>query len=174
MLALGAALPLAVVAAAAVSAGSSSSTLSHDSTVKAALDTGLGALLIALGLCVMLRGPRPPKTRAPREPSLRRAFLLGIAGMATNVSTLALFVPALKLIAAADVAAGAKALAGLVVFALTLSFVLVPLALAAVVPGSARALEVAGSWMTAHRRAISVALMLGFGALLIAKGIAAL
>jgi hypothetical protein len=126
-----------------------------------------------LGLRALLRAPRPPKPKPAREPSLRRSFLLGVVGMATNVSTFALYVPALKLIAAAGVGTSTKALVGLIVFALTLSFVLVPLALAALVPGSARVLGAVGSWMTAHRRAINVALMLGFGILLLLKGVLA-
>ena len=78
---------------------------------------------------------------------------------ATNLTTLALFVPAMKLIAASDVGDASKALAGAVVLATTLAVVLLPLAAAAVAPGlSGRVLDRLGAWMEAHRRAIQVAL----------------
>jgi hypothetical protein len=172
-LALGSALPLALVSAAAVFAGSSSA-LPKDSTIKAALDLGLGAVLLALGLRSVLRMPAAPKPKPARDPSLRRAFLLGVAGMATNVSTFALYIPALKLIAASHVGDVGKGLAGLVVFVVTLAFVLVPLALTVLAPGSERVLGAIGGWMSAHRRAIQVVLTLGFGIWLAAKGALAL
>jgi len=171
---LGAALPLAAIGALAVAVGSSSSSLSGDPTIKAALDLALGALLVALGLRMLLRPPAPKPPRPPREPSLRRSFLYGVVGMATNVTTFALYVPALKLIAASDVGDAGKALVTLIVFGLVLSFVIVPLVVTAAVPGSARPLAALGAWMTSHRRALNVVLALGFGTWLVIKGATAL
>jgi hypothetical protein len=95
--------------------------------------------------------------------------------MATNITTFALFVPAMKLIAASDVGDLSKALAAAVVFATTLAVVLVPLAAAAVAPGlSGRALDRLGAWMQAHKRAVQVALGFGFGSWLLIKGVLAM
>jgi threonine/homoserine/homoserine lactone efflux protein len=173
MLALGAALPLAVVSACAVMVGSSSSSLHSDSTIKASLDLAFGCLLLGLAIWTLVRHPvaRPP--RPAKEPSLRRAFLFGVVGMATNVSTFALYIPALKLIAAAGIGAASQALVGAIVFALALSFVLVPLALTVAVPGSQQVLSRVGAWMTAHRRALNAVLLIGFGAWLVLKGVRA-
>lgn len=173
VLALGAAVPLALISASALFAGSSSS-LPKDSTIKAALDLGLGAVLLAFGLRALIRRPAERKPKPAHEPSLPRAFLLGVAGMATNFSTFALYVPALKLIAASRVGDASKGLAGLIVFVLTLAFVLVPLALTVFAPGSERVLGAIGGWMSAHRRAIAVVLTMGFGIWLVAKGALAL
>jgi hypothetical protein len=174
-LALGAAVPLAILSAVAVSVGSGSDSLRHDTTIKAALDLSLGALLLLLALRTAMR---PPKARAPesgRAPSLRRSFLLGVAGMATNASTIVLYLAALKLIAASDVGDVAKAAVTVVVFAIAMAVVLVPLALTAIAPGPAgRVLGVTGTWMSAHRRAIGIVLLVVFGTWLTAKGVRAL
>jgi hypothetical protein len=174
MLALGAALPLAAVSVFAVSVGSSSSSLRHDSTIKSSLDLGLGCALIGLGLWMLVRHPKPKQPKPPRDPSLRRAFVFGLVGMGTNVSTFALYIPALKLIAASDLGAANEAFVGLVVFLLAQSFVLVPLVLTVAVPGSARVLGAVGGWMSAHRRGLNVALLFGFGTWLALKGALAL
>ncbi len=174
MLALGAAVPLAAIGAAAVAAGSSSSSLTGDPTIKAALDIGLGSVLVGLGLWTLLHRRMPKGPKPPREPSLRRSFLLGVAGMATNVTTFALYIPALKLIAASDVGTASKGLVTLLVFVIALSFVLIPLALTVAIPASKRVLAGLGAWLTAHRRALNVVLALGFGIWLVAKGVRAL
>jgi threonine/homoserine/homoserine lactone efflux protein len=174
MLALGAALPLAAVSVFAVSVGSSSRSLHSDSALKASHDVAFGCLLLALAAWTLVRHPAPKPKRPPKEPSLRRAFLFGLAGMATNVSTFALYIPALKLIAAADVGAASQALVGAIVFVFALSFVLVPLVLTATVPASQRALSATGTWMTTHRRALNVVLLVAFGAWLVLKGARAL
>jgi hypothetical protein len=174
VLALGAAAPLAAVTAFAVTIGASSSSLSGDPTIKASLDLGLGCALLALALWMLVHRPAPKPPKPPHDPSLRRAFLFGLAGMATNVSTFALYIPALKLIAASDVGAGSQAFVAAIVFLIALSFVLVPLALVVALPGSQRVLSRIGAWMSAHRRALNVALLVGFGAWLAIKGVVAL
>jgi threonine/homoserine/homoserine lactone efflux protein len=173
-LAVGAAVPLALVTAIVVTIGSSSASLSGDPTISAALDLGLGCLLLALAAWTLLRTPRPKPPKPAHEPSLRRAFVLGMAGMATNVSTFALYLPALKLISASRVSATDQALVGLVVFLLVLSFVLVPLLLASAIPASQRVLARVGGWMNTHRRGLNAGLLLAFGVWLVIKGARAL
>ena len=174
MLALGAAVPLAAVSVLAVTIGTSSSSLSGDGTIKASLDLGLGCVLLALALWMVVHHPAPKPPKPPHEPSLHRAFVFGLVGMATNVSTFALYIPALKLIAAYDVGAGREAFVGLVVFMVAQSFVLIPLVLTVAVPGSARTLSAIGGWMSAHRRGLNVVLLLAFGTWLAIKGAIAL
>jgi hypothetical protein len=174
-LALGAAVPLVVVGAVGVAVGASAS-LSGLETVKATLDLALGAVLVAIGLLALVRPPAARAQDGDTAPkSARRSFLTGVAGMATNVTTFALYVPALKLIAASDVGDAAKAAVTVVVTFLTLTVVLVPLALTALAPTtSGRILSAVSRWMHGHQRWIRVVLGLGFGIWLVAKGAGAL
>jgi threonine/homoserine/homoserine lactone efflux protein len=175
-LALGAAVPLAIMSAVAVSVGTASGSLRHDETIKAALDLSFGVLLLLLAIRTALRRPAKTHTRGSgHEPSLRRSFLLGVAGMATNASTIVLYLAALKLIAASRVGDVAKVGVTVVVFAIAMAVVLVPLALTAIAPGpSGRVLASTGAWMSAHRRAIGIVLLVVFGTWLTAKGARAL
>lgn len=172
-LAIGAAIPLLALGAVGVVIGSGTSLAGHP-TLKGGIDIGFGALLLLFAARAALRSPAPPKPKREHSPALRRSFLLGVVAMATNVTSFAFFVPALKLIVESGVGTADKALATLVVWLLALSFVVVPLVLAAVVPGSTRALSAIGDAMTRHRRALTIVLCVGFGAWLVVKGIVAL
>jgi hypothetical protein len=100
---------------------------------------------------------------------------MGAALMTTNVTTFALYIPAMKLIAQSSVSDVEQAIAVVVVLAVTMTLVLVPLAIVAAAPKtSARLLSRAGDWLTAHHRTITVALCFGFGAYLVVHGIARL
>jgi uncharacterized membrane protein YfcA len=69
-------------------------------TLQAVINIAFGALLMAVGLRALLRPPKPKEPRASaRRPSARGSFLAGIGGMASNVTTFALYIPALALIA---------------------------------------------------------------------------
>jgi Sap, sulfolipid-1-addressing protein len=174
-LALGAAVPLAIMSAVGVSVGTASDSLRHDETIKAALDLSFGVLLLLLALRTALRPAKAHTRGSGHAPSLRRSLLLGVAGMATNASTIVLYLAALKLIAASRVGDVAKAGVTVVVFAIAMAVVLVPLALTAVAPGpSGRALAATGAWMSAQRRAIGIVLLVVFGTWLTAKGARAL
>jgi hypothetical protein len=69
---------------------------STNDTLKAAINIGFGVLLVAVGLRALLR---PPKLKAPtadaKPASVGRSFLAGVGGMASNLTTFALYVPAL-------------------------------------------------------------------------------
>ena len=95
--------------------------------------------------------------------------------MASNVTTFALYIPALALIAGSELPLRQRGLAGLIILVITLMVAWVPLALAVAIPSaSSRLLPALGNWMTANSRWIQVALGFGFGILLIAKGVSAL
>jgi hypothetical protein len=146
---------------------------SERETLQAVINIAFGVLLLAVGLRALLRPPKPKPTEPDARPkSVRSAFLAGAGGMATNVTTFALYIPALALIAGSNLPLGQRGLAGLIILLITLMVAWVPLVLAAAVPGaSTRLLPALGGWMTANNRWIQVVLGLGFGVLLIAKGV---
>jgi cytochrome c biogenesis protein CcdA len=170
----GAAIVLIVVSTLGVALGGTG--FSERETLQAVINIVFGVILVAVGLFALLRPPKPkPPDPDPSPASARRSFLAGAGGMATNVTTFALYTPALALIAGSGLPLGQRGLAGLVILLIALMVAWVPLLLAAVVPGaSTRLLPWLGRWMNDNNRWISVALGLGFGALLFAKGVAAL
>jgi threonine/homoserine/homoserine lactone efflux protein len=142
-------------------------------TLQAVINIAFGALLIAVGLRALLRprAPKPPKADQ-RQPSVRGSFLAGVGGMASNVTTFALYIPALALIAGSGLPLRQQGIAALIILVITLMVAWVPLVLAAAVPGaSTRLLPWLGSWMTANNRWIQVVLGLGFGIWLFGKGV---
>jgi len=171
-LAAGAAVPLAVVGAVAVITGGRVD-FSGPDTVKGVVELALGVLLVGLGVRVVLRPPKPPAAKPPARPQgPGRSFVLGMLGMGTNVSTFALYIPAMAAILVADVAVADQFVAAAIVFVVSLSAVLLPLVLTAVAPrASGRVLAAIGGWMTANHRAISVVLSFGFGSYLVVKGL---
>jgi cytochrome c biogenesis protein CcdA len=167
----GAASVLIVVSSLAVALGGTG--FSSRPTLQAVLNIVLGALLIAVGLFALLR-PQKPKSSEPdaKEPSVRRSFVAGAGGMASNVTTFALYIPALALIAGSGVPLGQRGIAALIILVITLMAAWVPLAIAAFVPGaSTRLLPAMGRWMSDNNRWIQVALGFGFGIWLAAKGV---
>jgi uncharacterized membrane protein YfcA len=151
-------------------------------TLQAVINIAFGVLLLAVGLRALLRPPKPkPKPKPkPTEPdarpkSVRSAFLAGAGGMATNVTTFALYIPALALIAGSGLPLGQRGLAGLIILLITLMVAWVPLLLAVAIPSASdRLLPALGNWMNANNRWIQVVLCFGFGIWLLAKGLRAL
>jgi threonine/homoserine/homoserine lactone efflux protein len=146
-------------------------------TLQAVINIVFGVLLLAVGLRALLRPPKPkePEPEEQRPASLGHSFLAGAGGMATNVTTFALYIPALALIAGSQLPLGQRGLAGLTILLVTLSVVWFPLLVAAVVPGaSTRLLPTLGRWMNHNNRWIQVVLGFGFGIWLLAKGVAGL
>ena len=128
---------------------------------------------MAVGLRALVRPPKPKApTTDPKPPSIGRSFLAGAGGMASNLTTFALYTPALALIAGSGLLLRQQGLAALVILLITLMVAWVPLVLAAVVPGaSTRLLPWLGGWMTANNRWIQVILGFGFGIWLLVKGV---
>ena len=169
---LGAAVVLIVLSTIGVLLGSTS--FSTNDTLKAWLNIVLGALLIAVGLRALLKppGPKPVAPEAEKPTSVGRSFVTGAAAMGTNVTSFALYIPALALIAGSGLPLGQRGLAGLIILLIALAVAWVPLLLAAAVPAaSSRLLPALGNWMTANDRWVQVILGLGFGIWLLIKGI---
>jgi threonine/homoserine/homoserine lactone efflux protein len=167
----GAAVVLIVLSTIGVLLGSTS--FSTNDSAKAALNIVLGALLILVGLRALLKPPKPKATEPDSKPkSAGRSFMTGAAAMGTNVTSFALYIPALALIAGSDLPLGQRGLAALVILLITLSVAWVPLLAAAVIPGASTSLLPAlGNWMTENDRWIQVILGFGFGIWLLIKGI---
>jgi hypothetical protein len=140
----GAAIVLIVVSTIGVLVGDTG--FSTNDTLKAWINIGFGVLLVAVGLRALLRPPKPkaPKTE-PKPPSIGRSFLAGAGGMASNLTTFALYTPALALIAGSGLALRQQGLAALILV-ITLMVAWLPLLLAAVVP--ARPLACCPGWAT--------------------------
>jgi cytochrome c biogenesis protein CcdA len=170
-LTVGAAVTLIVVSTIGVLVGDTG--FSTRTTLQAAINIAFGALLIAVGLRALLRPPKPKEPKADaRPPSVRGSFLAGVGGMASNVTTFALYIPALALIAGSELPLRQQGIAALIILVITLMVAWVPLVLAVAVPGaSTRLLPWLGSWMRANNRWIQVVLGLGFGIWLFAKGV---
>jgi threonine/homoserine/homoserine lactone efflux protein len=145
-------------------------------TLQAVINIVFGVLLIAVGLRALLRPSKPkPADPDPKPASVGRSFLAGMGGMASNVTTFALYIPALALIAGSQLPLGQRGLAGLIILLITLMVAWVPLLIAAVVPGATtRLLPALGRWMTRNDRWIQVVLGLGFGIWLLVKGLSGL
>jgi threonine/homoserine/homoserine lactone efflux protein len=176
VLAAGAAAVLIILSSIGVALGGTS--FSSNDTLQATLNVILGALLIAVGLRALVK-PRPPKEESAepdaKPASLGRSFVAGAAAMASNVTTFALYIPALALIAGSGLPLGQRGIAALIILLITLMVAWVPLLLAAVVPAaSSRLLPALGRWMTENDRWIQVALGFGFGIWLVGKGISSL
>jgi cytochrome c biogenesis protein CcdA len=145
-------------------------------TLQALVNVAFGVLLVAVGARALLRRPKPREQKAAgRAPSVRGSFFTGVGGMASNVTTFALYIPALALIAGTGLPLRQQGVAALIILTITLMVAWVPLVLAAAVPGaSSRLLPWLGAWMKANNRWIQVVLGLGFGVWLLAKGVSAL
>ena len=149
---------------------------SERETLQAIINIAFGVLLLAVGLRALLRPPKPKPPEPDTKPkSIRSAFLAGAGGMATNVTTFALYIPALALIAGSNLPLGQRGLAGLIILLITLMVAWVPLLLAVAIPSaSERLLPALGNWMNANSRWIQVVLCFGFGIWLLAKGVTSL
>jgi len=170
--AAGVAAPLLAVTAVAMILGRAFSLPEASDSVKGWLDVGFGLALVGLGVRALSRRPvaRPTRPR-PEGGGAGRYVAMGAGLMASNVTTFALYVPALKLIeeSGVDVAEEVAALA--IVLAITMALVLLPLAVVAIAPGaSERVLTRAGDWLETHRRTLTVVICLGLGAYLLVKG----
>jgi Sap-like sulfolipid-1-addressing protein len=170
----GAAVVLVVLSTIGVRLGDTG--FSTNDGLQAAINIVFGALLLAVGLRGLLWPPQPKPHEAGSKPAgVGRSFLAGAGGMASNITTFALYIPALALIAASELPLGQQGVAALVILVVTLMVAWVPLAVALAVPGaSSRFLPALGHWMSANNRWIQVILGFGFGNWLLMKGLNAL
>lgn len=147
--------------------------LPEEPHLDASLDVVLGALLLALALLVRLRRPREHNPHAPpRELSASAGMAFGVVSMATNITTLALVIPAAKEIAASDLALAGRAVLVIALVGLASTPAWSPVALTEVAPGPAeRALRAFADLIKRRGRLLTVLCLAGFGALLVLRGI---
>jgi len=148
-----------------------------------AIDLGIGLLLLLLAL---LSFALPRTQGEPRPATALRAettsgahwvafYSLGLALMAPNPATLALFALAAWDIGRAEVGAPAKAVAFLLIVIVTLAPIVLPLVLDLLAPAFAhRVLEPIGRAARSHRRLIGGIVMALLGGYLVARGLLAL
>jgi threonine/homoserine/homoserine lactone efflux protein len=175
MVAAGAAVPLIGVAVLMLAFGRAIRLPKLSAATLGTTDIVFGIVLLLLGLRALLR-PRATKesgAKKPRGTSLGASFGAGVGMMLSNFTTIALFIPAMKIVAESGLDAAEVGAATVIVLLITLIPALVPLALTAAVPKtSGRVLTATGDWLGEHRRWITVVLGLGFGAYLVIHGIA--
>lgn len=145
--------------------------------VSGGVDTALGIALLAYALRELLLvhpaavDPRA-ETRAPKGEGVLTAFVLGAVMMLTNFTSLVLYIPAMKDVHRSPASDGTKAVVILVAFLITSLPALVPLGARIVAPGpSAHALARVGTFMTVHKRGVTVAVAVIFGTYLLVKGV---
>ena len=159
-----------------------SHTTSHPSATKSAvsdaIDVTVGLVLLALALKSLLdRKPAQPTGDAPdsshRAPmGLTATFAAGAALMVSNVTSIILYIPAMKEIAKSDVSDGAKAVTTIIVILITALPVLLPLAIRLVAPRSSqRWLASLNEFIGRHHHTLILGVEIVFGIYLLAKGL---
>ena len=92
--------------------------------------------------------------------------------MLTNLTTLALFIPAIHLVGVSDVAIEGRALADVIIVAIAMIPALAPpLAVTIVGAPAQRVLASLNAWLLRHSRAIGAIVCFGFAVLLGVQGI---
>jgi hypothetical protein len=141
------------------------------------LDITLGLVLLGLGVKKLITKPKPDSapSRFARQTGSGvkpvRFLIVGVLAMATDFSSIVLFVPAVKDIVAASLSLPAKIMVGSMPFIAVLLPAIVPLLAAVLAPETAdRILSNIHAWLGRHSRVISVSLAFIFGAYLLFKG----
>jgi threonine/homoserine/homoserine lactone efflux protein len=108
---------------------------------------------------------------AATGPELPAFIGIGAALLVTDVTSLVLYIPALKEILKASIPAAEKVAVALIPFFAVVAPAVIPSALASVAPGVAdRVLTPLNSWVTKHQRVIGMVVCFVFGAYLLWKG----
>lgn len=143
------------------------------------IDIGFGVLLLLAGIRALVAAPEPSKPPAEDggdgPARLGRFFGLGVVVMLTNVTTIALYLPAMKVVAVSGLSAADQAVILGIALAITGVALWVPLLPDVLAPRTAdRVLGGMHRFMTVHQRAITVVVCFGFAAYLGLKGARAL
>lgn len=160
---------------------------SHESTTQIeithAVDVVAGVLLLLLALGTVLKSvtadrdgpaamPTEPEPDPQRGSGVFSAFLIGMAMMVSNFSTILLYLPAMRTISASTVATADKVVAVLIAFVITSLPATVPFAMRVGFPvASARVLERMRAFTQRHAKQISVGVEVIFGVYLVLKGV---
>jgi uncharacterized membrane protein YbhN (UPF0104 family) len=147
----------------------------------ATLDLVLGLVLVNVAVLVLVSGRRrggSPSRKggddrgASGSRQARAAFPFGVFAMATNVTTLALLVPAAKEISSADVEIAAEAVLVLVLVGLVAMPAWLPVVLTRVAPGpSQRGLAALRDQIARRGRVVTVGLLSAAGLFFIGRGL---
>lgn len=171
----GCAAVLAVFAALALGLAQSTGGTKSPSEASAIVKLVAAALLLALAVRSLRAPPKPPKPERAGAHPLRRAFVLGLAMMLTNFSSIVLFFPAMHEIATSDAGLAAQLVAFALLYAITLVTAFgPPLVVTLLGPRATPALARLNAFFTAHRRGIGAGLCLAFAVLLTVAGLKAL
>ena len=137
----------------------------------------LGILLLAAGVAVARRTPRPPDPDKPAtgfvskmvaNPGPLSAFLVGILIFAPGVS----FLAAVQVIATAQAGFDQTVLALIIVVVLNVLLVWLPIVLHLVFPqATTRYLTTFNGWLRAHGKLILICVMVAVGGIMVVNGI---
>lgn len=150
------------------------------SDVEHIVDAVVGVLLLLLALGTVLRASThdpatPPPDDAPptdHRPGLWGAFVLGLAMMVSNFSTILLYLPAMHLVSAADMGGSDRVVAVVLAFVITSLPATAPFLFRVLSPGvSARAFDGLHAFLARHQRQIGVGVEVVFGVYLVVKGL---
>ena len=155
------------------------STSPAQETITKTVDVGAGAFLLLLALATLLRSlvhdsvaPVDGESKDAKNPGLLSAFLLGLAIMASNFSTILLYVPAMRSISASTISTSDKILAVAIAFLVAAAPILLIYGFAVAFPKVATPpLEKLRRWINRHQRTIGISVEVIFGAYLIYKAL---
>jgi hypothetical protein len=112
--------------------------------------------------------------RAPGDKggaALAAFFGIGLALLATDASSIVLYLPAMKDIMLSSVSQTQKVAVATIPFFAVIAPALIPAVLASVAPKTAdRLLKPFGAWVEAHSKQVTIAIELVFGVALLVKG----
>lgn len=171
---VGSGLVLIIYTAIPLVVGASSSGSSHPDTVDGIVKLVFAVILLGLGIrAASVSGSKSKKEKKPTQgPGLVRSFEFGVAMMAINFTTMALYFPAVHEVAASSVGSSDKVVAIIVVFVITMIPAYVPL-LATLAFGqhARRLLSKFNDFLTTHQQGIKVAICFLFAAYLGVSGL---
>jgi threonine/homoserine/homoserine lactone efflux protein len=143
------------------------------------VDLALGIVLLALALRTVLRPRDPTQHPKPKKAhdaggGLLSAFVLGLVVMATNVTTIVLYIPIMKDIGRSSVSDADQLVVVLVVLVIVTLPATLPLALSVIAPDASRgALVHVQDFVQHHQHTIVLVVEAIFGVYLVAKGLGA-
>ena len=149
----------------------------HQHAARYGLRLGLGILLLAAGIVVAVRKPRPPDPARPHQSLVSRmiadpapvsAFLVGVIVFAPGIT----FLAALQVIATARASDGLTVLALIIVVVINVLLVWLPIVLHMVAPGiTTRYLVAFNGWLRAHGKIILTVVIFAAGLIMVGNGI---
>ncbi|MGB0121227.1 MAG: GAP family protein [Solirubrobacterales bacterium] len=147
--------------------------LPHEPSLDANLDILIGCLLVLASMLIRHRRQRgTDEKKERRQFGPGQAFGFGAFSMATNFTSLALVVPAAKVIAASDLSFPQRDVLAILLVLIVATPAWLPLALTAIAPGPAESFLVGlGNFIERNGRALTVLLLLVLGLVLIGHGI---